>query len=908
MDNWEHVQQLFAAAADLAPAEQSRFLERACADPEIRQEVEELLLADTEAAEALSRTVQTEAALLIDSPVLPGDRLGAYRVVTQIGSGCMGAVYLATRDDDEFQKRVAIKIVKLGMDTAEVLARFRHERQILANLDHHYVARLLDGGTTASGRPYFVMDYVEGRPIDAFCRERSLDTESRCRLFVRALEAVAYAHRNLVVHRDLKPANIFVTGDGSPKLLDFGIAKLLTADSGSGLTATAMARPFTPEYASPEQILGTPVTTAADIYAMGVVLYELLTDQRAYPAGARTRIELEREICDGSIVPPREHKPAVARELENIVLMAVRKEPERRYASADQFAADIERYLDGWPVIAQPDSWTYRARKFVRRQAYPLLGAALIVLSLAAGLIASISQARRAENEAQRARARMTQMLDLSNLSLSEAYAERVSGATEARDRFMHTSNDLLDKLSLEAHDNPPLQISLATAYLRLAQLQGDLQSPNRGGISDAIRNCRAACTLLEPLSRDPKAILLWLALRELAGKLMLDVGDPNARKHLLESLQVASALVRDHPGEKAALQAEAKIRHWLSGSFETAADYPHAIEVTRLTLATLTELERRFPDDAELVYDLSITETRYGWELINLGDPAAAAPHYEAALTLRERIVEQHPGNMLYRRSLKLAYEHVAGLLGSPLMANLGRPEEARKYFQKARALEQAAFDDPQRHLAQSDYAHFLLMASIIDAPAGELDASLAGLREAAALYESFAAAEPGLVSYHWQLAVAHTYMGHRLFAKRDYAGAAAEYRRGLAEAEQVLARLPRDRTASEHAFEAERGIARSLAFSGDRSGAMKSVARLPARARDAALRDNSKQATYRAELQVTLAEVHRKLGQEVAGCAAARNAIALLQPIAAIQKGDPRRQLIAEAQSLAGGCGAPR
>src|SRR5579872_894949 len=267
-DNWHRVERLFLEAADLPAEEQKRFLESACSgDAELRAEVDSLLASDRQNGEAISSAVELEAALLLEAPNAL-DRIGPYRVVKEIGRGGMGAVYLAVRDDDEYRKQVAIKVVKPGMDTDEVLGRFRHERQILANLDHPFIARLLEGGTTSKGRPFFVMDYVEGVPLDVFCRTRALSVAARCRLFLKICEAVSHAHRNLVVHRDLKPGNIFVTADGTPKLLDFGVAKLLSTEGGAGITATAVAQPLTPEYASPEQVRGLGITTATDVYAL----------------------------------------------------------------------------------------------------------------------------------------------------------------------------------------------------------------------------------------------------------------------------------------------------------------------------------------------------------------------------------------------------------------------------------------------------------------------------------------------------------------------------------------------------------------------------------------------------------------------------------------------------------------
>src|SRR5204863_9694351 len=288
---------------------------------------------------------------------LVGRRVGSYRVVREVGRGGMGAVYLAERADSAFHKRVAVKVVKRGMDTDFILRRFRHERQILASFDHPNIARLLDGGTTEEGLPYFVMEYVEGLPIDASCDTQALSIIERLKLFRHVCAAVTYAHRHTVIHRDIKPSNILVTSDGTPKLLDFGIAKILQPGGGpEALMTMTGVRPMTPEYASPEQVRGEPVTTASDVYSLGIVLYELLVGRSPYRFTSRSPLDVAREITDTE--PPRpstavaggkdlkfdptgvRNSKALKGDLDTIVLMALRKEPERRYRSVEQFSED----------------------------------------------------------------------------------------------------------------------------------------------------------------------------------------------------------------------------------------------------------------------------------------------------------------------------------------------------------------------------------------------------------------------------------------------------------------------------------------------------------------------------------------------------------------------------------------
>jgi serine/threonine-protein kinase len=321
---------------------------------------------------------------------------GPYRIEREIGRGGMGAVYLATRADDEYRKRVAVKVIKRGMDTDEIVERFRRERQTLANLDHPNIARLLDGGTTDDGLPYFVMEYVEGRPLDEYCRTLSL--AGRLRLFRTVCGAVQFAHRNLVVHRDLKPDNILVTSDGTPKLLDFGIAKLLRDGSHQTIVETRPAdRMLTLDYASPEQIRGETISTASDVFSLGVMLYELIAGQHPFRRDNRPSHDVEAAICEEE--PPR---PA-AGDLGLIVLTAIRKEPARRYGAANELDEDLRRYLEGLPVSAHADSVGYRAAKFVRRHKAGVAASAIVALSLVGGLIGVSRQARIAAAERDRA-------------------------------------------------------------------------------------------------------------------------------------------------------------------------------------------------------------------------------------------------------------------------------------------------------------------------------------------------------------------------------------------------------------------------------------------------------------------------------------------------------------------------
>ena len=419
-ERWRIIQAVFAELSELPDAEwRQRLSQMTFDDATLRAEVEGLLAASDRLGDRFERS---PAEALLSGAVAPvvGTRIGPYSVVREIGRGGMGTVYEALRDD-AFKKRVALKMVPAGRDTESILRRFRYERQILARLEHRNIAALLDGGVTDDGQPYFAMEYVEGVRIDEYCRTRSLAIRDRLQLFRQICHAVQYAHQNLVVHRDLKPSNILVAEDGTVKLLDFGIAKLLDATEGDGdLTQTGGA-PMTTGYASPEQLGGQQVTTASDIYSLGVVLYELLAGRPPFDLANLPVLEARRRVLEATPAPPsravapetasagadptaKQLQRALAGELDNIVLMALRKEPARRYPSVEAFSEDVLRFLGGRPIHATPDSIRYRAGKFVRRNSIAVAASVLAGVALAGGVTVSLWQTRIARIERDRAR------------------------------------------------------------------------------------------------------------------------------------------------------------------------------------------------------------------------------------------------------------------------------------------------------------------------------------------------------------------------------------------------------------------------------------------------------------------------------------------------------------------------
>lgn len=421
-NNWQRIEALFYATLDQPPSERESFLDNACGDDlPLRKEIESLLEASEKTSGFLQKSVQEAARAL--SPVeeiTSGRQIGAYKLLRVVGEGGMGAVYLAARADDLYKQQVAIKLMHAGFaQTRRMLLRFSAERQILANLNHPNIARLLDGGIY-EGVPYLVMEYIDGISIVEYCRKNKLGTAARLQLFGTVCAAVEYAHKNLVVHRDIKPGNILVTPEGVPKLLDFGIAKLLRLEDGDLTQTRTTERMMTPEYASPEQVRGDLITTSTDVYALGVLLYELLSGTRPFHLKTASPVEIVHMICEQTPTAPSTAAkrapdlapPDAARklsgELDNIVLMALRKEPARRYVSVGQLAEDIKAFLDGYPVRARTDAWGYRTSKFIGRHKTGVFAAgafavALVVFSMGMALFARRAQRERlaAERESQ---------------------------------------------------------------------------------------------------------------------------------------------------------------------------------------------------------------------------------------------------------------------------------------------------------------------------------------------------------------------------------------------------------------------------------------------------------------------------------------------------------------------------
>ena len=686
-DRFRRCEELFHAAAPLSDREREAFLQRSCADdPQLRADVERLLAAHARAADFIASPAIAAVGQWTDADQSWVGRLvGPYRVVQEIGRGGMGAVYLAERADGHYQQRVALKVIKRGMDTEQVLVRFRAERQILASLDHPNIARLLDGGSTEQGVPFFAMEYIEGEPIDVWADRRELAVEDRLRLFLQVCGAVAYAHQNLVVHRDIKPLNILVTVDGTPKLLDFGIAKVLHEGADEATSTVTGMRLLTPEYASPEQIDGRHATTVSDVYALGVVLYELLTGRSPYRARSRAPLDLveavrttdpERPSAIGSTEKVRRR---LRGDLDTILLTALRKEPARRYQSVEQFAGDLRRHLEGLPVRARPDTFRYRADKFVRRNRVPVAAGGLLALALLGGTAATAYQAQQARAAQARAERRFADVRKLANSLLFDYHdaIRNLKGARPVRERMVRDALGYLDGLAGESQEDPSLQRELAGAYVRIGDLQGGEPS-SLGDDEGAARSYVKALGIQEALIlADTGNVRLKREAANTAlslGRVVWGRGDvAGGLTHVRRARALLDPLVARAPTDtdlRLQLSAANNLLGQIfleEGKIAQSLEY-HATDLKQLEAAP--ESERKLPN---VRHAMSVTYGYLADAQAESGDLAGALESHRRSGAIRRQLSAEFPDNATYAELAGSARYYEATMLG-----RLGRWEEA--------------------------------------------------------------------------------------------------------------------------------------------------------------------------------------------------------------------------------------
>ncbi len=725
-ERYQKIKKIFNQSAEIAVSEREDFLKSACDDSEMRREIEKMLAFADDANDTLDKNAYE---IFTNGKHLKiPEKIGDYKILREIGRGGMGAVYEAVRENKDFRRRVALKVIKRGMDTDTVVSRFRVEQKILASLEHSFIARFLDGEMTADGLPFYAMEFVEGEPIDDYCAAKNLSIDERLKLFREVCAAVQYAHQNLVVHRDLKPKNILVTKDGTPKLLDFGIGKILTPDTEEEIGTATQLGMMTPAYASPEQIRGERIGTASDIYSLGVILYELLTGQKPYKFTSKSQIEIEKAILELEPTKPSAiqnsktkeinrksqiaNRKSLKGDLDTIILKALRKEISERYVSVGQFSEDIRRYLEGVPIMARPGTFSYRAAKFIRRNRVGVLAAGLVFLSLCIGIAAAMWQARRAEQQKILAEKRFSEVRQIAN-NVVFKYTDAISNlpnSAEVREMLLRDASDYLDRLAQDAGNDTALQRELAAAYTKLGDIRGRPHSASLGDTAGAIESYEKAVPLLENVYRNAPsgektqiAAELIALYREIGTTFSrADLNTPNRALYIERTRSVIEEIAREFPENTTFKIESARVKtneaeRLLKSDFERGeqiyreqifpllAEIEKTAEGERFAANVYNELAWLYGEQAKLMLEAG-------------GDRERAARIFQSSLefALREEQIKQlrfgrEPGNVRIKRGLAVGLTNAAIALH-----NLERFDESLERLNEALRIKQelVAFD----------------------------------------------------------------------------------------------------------------------------------------------------------------------------------------------------------------------
>ena len=818
-ERWQEIKEKLVAALDLEPAGRRAYLDRvAGADSELRRELESLLAAhekaganflNTPAAQAIS-----ELRALDLSELLNGRRIGPYQIVGPIGAGGMGEVFRAVRVD-EYQKEVAIKLVRAGQDSGFVVSRFKNERQILASLDHPNIARLLDGGSTADGVPYFAMELIEGQPIDEYCDSKGLATAERLTLFLQVCAAVQYAHQRLIIHRDIKPSNILVTSDGAPKLLDFGIAKILDTEAISGQFEPTLTvfRALTPGYASPEQVKGEPITTASDVYSLGVVLYELLTGRHPYRRSESTPQEITRAVCE---VEPERPSTAVKRrpvaeergesqsatalpdtarnsreklsnklrgDLDNIVLMALRKQPERRYASVEQFAEDVRRHLESLPVLARKDTVSYRTSKFITRHWAGVAGAIIVAVTVLAGLAITLREAQIARGQQARAEARFNDVRALANSLMFDVHdsIQYLPGSTPARKLLVVRAQRYLNSLAGDAASDASLQRELATAYEKLGTVQGNPFGANLGDTQGALDSYAKALAIRELLWKaNPNGIDDEVALarsERLIAAILANRGDHSSIPKLQHALATAEQALQIAPSNPVVLQELQAGYYLLSSLQDGAGDYYAASGYLQKELPIAEARLRAAPDDRVLRRELGQVEVKLGYTLARPGSRKEGLDHSRHGIQILASLAA---GGTDAESSRWLGMAH--WMLGDILLLDGDAKGALQSYQEQLRIVQPLATADPTNAVLQYDFGCAHARVGNALSILGDQRSGLVMFNRAIKMFEAQLARDPAYIKPRFCLAASHIWMGEAFARTGNTAQALSSYQTGMA------------------------------------------------------------------------------------------------------------------------------
>ncbi len=843
---WQNIKNVMSAALDLPAEKRVDFLARE-QDAEVRVEVENLLIAHEQAVGFIDKPILIEQGVAEDKTRdnFIGKQVDNYLILEKIGTGGMGAVYLAERVNSDFKQKVALKLIKRGMDSEAILKRFARERKILSTLRHPNIAQLIDGGVSSEGLPFFAMEYVEGLPLNQYCRERQLSLEERLGIFRQICSAVENAHQNLIIHRDLKPTNIVVTSDGCAKLLDFGIAKVLSDDGFENTNTATRAKVFTPEYASPEQILGKTVTTATDVYSLGVILYELLAEHRPYETKGRSFDEIVKSVCETEPVRPSawisdlgfrisdsketgSNNQRTARgesqtnqqsaiinpkflkgDLDNIILKALRKEPAERYGSVQQFSDDVLRFLQGLPVLARPQTLNYRFGKYVRRHRAGVLAAVLVLLSLIGGISVATWQAVVARRERAKSEQRFKDVRKLTNSFLFEFHdaIEDLQGATPARKLVIDRALPFLDNLALESADDESLQNELAESYYKLGVIQGHPSFPNIGDVAGAIGSFRKSIRIGEELVKH-------------------DTTNPDYRLNL------------------------AKYYEMLGDMFGVANyDTPAATENYQTGLRLREEVRKEYPADPRVLNGLMASYERIGSIKAKTGELNAAIKYYQDSLAIAEQFQALEPANIKRQRDIFIGYYEI----GKVLQAN-GQYLEALEQYATGRTLvEKSIAVEPNNADSKRTIALFDDLSANAHLELGNIALATTFSNSGLAVSEQLFAADPTNIQFYGDLTVSLDTAGDLRLKKGDIAGAKKLLNRSLEMREAAFKQDPTMTLAKRYIAISRNKLAAAFRAENDLSEALSQLNKALSINRELCLTDPTN-VDLRRELAVTL------------------------------------------------------
>lgn len=807
------VREIYLQACELPFDEQNGFVGRACAeDAELRYEVEKLLNVRVEAADFLETSalavIQAASRRVAAADDAIGCVIGNYRLEREIGCGGMGRVYLAARSDNAFEQRAAVKLVRGEVDSKAVWRRFHRERQILAGLEHPFIARLIDGGVTErENLPYLVMEYVEGAPLDEYLRANDLSLADRLDLFREICQAVEYAHSRLIVHRDLKPSNILITKNGTPKLLDFGIAKILDADGDAGETRTGVFA-FTPNYAAPEQVRGETLTTASDVYSLGVILYEMLTGARPFSFENNNLSQIIQIIGEVEALPPsnadRETRktPDVKNQsairssrlkgdLDNIVLKALKKEPARRYKSVEALSEDVRRHLAGLPVLARPDTLAYRAGKYIRRNRAAVVAAAMVLLALGGGAMTTLWQARTAQRERDRAERRFNDVRQLANSFLFEINDEIERSPIRARELLARRGVEYLDRLAAETGTDSSLQSELAAGYERIGAVQGGLFDSNLGDSHGALESYRKSLRLRQAVydadTGDVAAGMQLAGGYRLVGEALMTTGDSAAAiENNRRAVALSEDLYRIAPQNIEVRLQLARSLGMLGQSILRVGDLNEVLNIYARAHELIQNLAAENPADLRIQKRLGVILNYMGYVRQQTGERTESLRLYEEALAIAFRLRQSDPHSTEEQSNLSQMHWWVGVTL-----RDLNRIDESLQHLRQALTLQLAIVERDRANIGERNAladCYLELGASL--AAANQTDAAVKAFEQAIANYENVAKADLRNASARRQINYARRHLADVLVSLERSDEAVRIYKQIIVELRELLAK----------------------------------------------------------------------------------------------------------------------